>query len=365
MWSLRPIVFDDVPGWAVDDHGAARAALARHRDKPVSEIYRTGCLGIAPQLLLHLAEQSDEAAARADPRGFFEQVYTPVRLRLGDGSRGCVTGFYEPIVAAARERKPPFLTPLYSRPPDLVSIDPADAPASVQPGYRFGRQLADGQVVAYPDRREINVGALEGMGLEIAFLADPVDAFFIHIQGAARLQFDDGETIRITYDGKSGHPFTAIGKLLVERGELTAGTVSMMAIRRWLADHKDHARSLMEENRSFIFFRQSPANVAHDGPVAAAKIPLTAGRSLAVDRLIHTFATPIFVTADQVNGKPWQSLMIAQETGTAIVGPARGDIFFGSGDKAGELAGAVNSPCDFIVLVPNQWVDRLPKGLHS
>ncbi|MFZ2099700.1 MAG: MltA domain-containing protein, partial [Oricola sp.] len=172
------------------------------------------------------------------------------------------------------------------------------------------------------------------------------------VQGAARLRFADGNTIRVTYDGKTGHPFTAIGKRLVERGEIDPDAVSMNAIRRWLADHPGEARPLMEENRSYIFFREAAVDDPAAGPIAAAKVPLTAGRSLAVDRLLHTFGSPIFVGADKVNGRPWRKLMIAQDTGSAIVGAARGDLFMGSGAAAGERAGAVRSPADFVLLVP-------------
>ena len=139
---------------------------------------------------------------------------------------------------------------------------------------------------------------------------------------------------------------------LVERGEIAPALISMAAIRGWLAENPDRARPLMEENRSYIFFREAPVADRVGGPVAAAKVPLTAERSLAVDRLLHTFGTPVFVSADTVNDAPWSKLMVAQDTGSAIVGPARGDLFMGSGHEAGDRAGAVRSPADFFILVP-------------
>lgn len=359
-WHLRPVAFSDLDGWEGDDHGAALGALRRHRLKPPDQSYRKGSLGLPPGLLLELAARAHEAVARRDPRGFFESHCRPVRLMAADGARGRVTGFYEPQLAASRHRAPPFETPFLRRPADLVPVDDGNRPAGLDPSFRFARRQPDGRLTGYFDRAAIEAGALDGQGLEIAWAADPVDVFFVHVQGAARLTFPDGSATRITYDGKSGHPFTAIGRLLVERGEIDPQRVSMQTIRRWLADHPDRARALMAENRSYIFFREMPAGEPADGPVAAAKIPLTAGRSLAVDRLIHTFGTPVFVEADMVNGNPLRRLMIAQETGTAIVGPARGDIFFGTGDTAGERAGAVNSPCDFTVLVPRDTADTLP-----
>lgn len=360
VWHVRPVAFADLDGWQADDHGAALSALARHRHKPAGHSYRKGSLGLDPDRLLDLALRADDAEARRDPRAFFESHYVPLRLAAADGARGRVTGFYEPELAASRRKHPPFETPFLRRPADLVAVDDTSRPAGLDPSYRFARLRPDGTLCEHHDRSAIEAGALDGQGLEVAWAADPVDVFFVHVQGAARLTFADGTATRITYDGKSGHPFTAIGRLLVERAEVDPQRVSMQTIRKWLADHPDRSRALMAENRSYIFFREMPAGDPGDGPVAAAKIPLTAGRSLAVDRLIHTFGTPVFVQADTVNGNRFRRLMIAQETGTAIVGAARGDIFFGTGDAAGERAGAVNSPCDFIVLAPRDMADTLP-----
>lgn len=361
MWSLRPIAFNDLAGWAGDDHGAALAALARHSKKPADEIYRTGRLGVPPEPLMALAAEAAEPDACTDPRGFFESRYVPVRLDPGHGERGLVTGFYEPELSASRVRTSSFAVPFLRRPPDLVPVDDGNRPSGFDPEMRFARRTDDGVLTEYRDRAAIEAGALDGQDLEIAYVADPVDAFFVHIQGAARLTFDDGSATRITYDGKTGHPFTAIGALLVARGEVPAETVSMQSIRAWLASHPDKAAGLMAENRSYIFFKETPAGRPGDGPIAAAKVPLTAGRSLAVDRLLHTFGTPVFVDADKVGDAPFRRLMIAQETGSAIVGPARGDIFFGTGAEAGEAAGGVKSPCTFTILVPRDMVDRLPE----
>ncbi|WP_306117203.1 MULTISPECIES: MltA domain-containing protein [unclassified Roseitalea] len=365
MWQLRPTDFAELPGWREDDHGAALATFRRHGEKPAAERYRTGRLGIAPDPLIDLARKAGDRRARLSPRAFFEAHFAPFRLHARNGARGLVTGFFEPVLPASRDRKPPFATPLLRRPPDLVAVDKAGRPPELDAGFRFARRLPDGRLAEYPDRAAIEAGALAGQGLEIAWLADPVDAFFVHVQGAARLAMDDGSVMRVSYDGKTGHPFTAIGRLLVERGEIDAETVSMQTIRAWLTGHRDRAAALMRENRSYIFFKAMPPGDPRDGPVAAAKIPLTAHRSLAVDRLIHTFGTPIHVHADAVAGKPVRRLMIAQETGSAIVGPARGDIFFGTGETAGEAAGGVRSACDFTVLVPRALAERLPGELDA
>ncbi len=195
-------------------------------------------------------------------------------------------------------------------------------------------------------------GALAGERLELVWLKDAVDAFFIHVQGAARVALPDGTTMRVTYAAKSGHPYTSIGRVLVERGALTRETATMQGIRAWLGAHPGEAAAVMAANRSFIYFREAEVVDRSLGPVAAAKVPLTAGRSLAVDRLIHAFHTPIWVETMLPSGGTFRRLTIAQDTGSAIVGPARGDIFFGSGDAAGEIAGSMRGGGRFVVLMP-------------
>ncbi|WP_018689750.1 murein transglycosylase A [Ahrensia kielensis] len=352
MWSLRPISYSALSGWKDDDHGAALAAFQRQALKPIDERYKTGSIGITPAAFDPLIALSQRPEAIKNPRHFFEDNFSAYKLVCHDEKRGQVTGFYEPEVDAQRGSDAQFATPLLRRPDDLIVLNESNRPSTLSEDYRFGRRDGNGNIVEYYDRAAINRGAIDVDDLAIAWIKDPVDAFFIHVQGAARLNMGNGETVRITYDGKSGHPFTAIGKNLIERGEIAKDQISMQSIRAWLSKNPDKATALMEENRSYIFFKEAPSINENLGPIAAAKVPLTTERSLAVDRLIHTFGTPIFVQADTVNNAPFQHLMIAQETGTAIVGPSRGDIFFGSGDLAGEKAGAVNSLCDFTILVP-------------
>ena len=351
---MQAIKFEDVPGWGTDDHLAALQTFARQRLKPNSETYRQGRIGVKPSSLDALVVQAESALAQAAPQRFFEQNFRAVNIGNVEGKdrTGRLTAFYEPEVEALSYRGGNFQTPILRRPADLVALNDNNRPAKVDPSCRFGRQQPDGTVGPYYDRAQINAGALDSDQLALAYLADPIEAFFIHIQGAARLHLEDDSLLRVTYDGKSGHPFTAIGRLLVDRGEIAAQDISMQTIKAWLRAHPDKAMPLMEENRSYIFFKKAPTTDKTLGPVAAAKVPLTAGRSLAVDRSLHTFGTPIFVNADSVNGAPFARLMIAQETGTAIVGPTRGDLFCGTGLAAGQLAGAVNSPCDFTLLIP-------------
>ena len=253
-------------------------------------------------------------------------------------------------MAGSRIRTKRFATPLYRAPDDLVEFDPAAPPANIDPALRFARRDKD-TLTPYFNRAQIEAGALAGRGLELVFLADPVDAFFIHIQGSARIDLSDGDTMRVTYAAKSGHPYTPIGAVLIEMGELEKGKATMATIRAWLAANPDKAGPIMARNRSFIFFREAPVDDPQLGPIAAAKVPLTAERSLAVDRLVHSFHTPIWVETTLPDGEAFRRLMIAQDTGSAIVGPARGDIFFGSGDLAGARAGAMARQGRFIILL--------------
>lgn len=363
-YRLVPARFSALPGWDEDDPSPLMAAMARCREhirtvKP----YKTGSLGItAGELLVLLDAASDEKPEGAEGvRAFFERHTVPFLVRKSDGSDGFVTAFYEPEVAVKSQPDEDFRYPFYGRPDDLVDVDDANRPAGFPSAYAFG--LRDGDaIVEYPDRGEIERGYLDGRGLEIAYARSKVDVFFAHVQGAARLLYPDGSLRRITYAAKSGHAFSAIGKLLIERGEIDAATVSMASIRDWLARHPDQVDAVLWHNRSFIFFKEAPVEDASLGPVAAAKVPLVAGRSLAVDRMIHTFGLPFFISSDSLThmdgGQPFRRLMLALDTGTAIVGPARGDIFTGSGDAAGALAGHVRNAATFHILIPKAAAER-------
>lgn len=254
-----------------------------------------------------------------------------------------------------------YCYPFYRRPDDLVDLDDSNRPAGLDASYMFAR-LRYGEIDAYPDRGEITSGYLAGKGLEIAWAKSSVDVFFVHVQGAARLRYPDGTLCRITYAAKAGHPFSAVGRLLIDRGELDRATISMQTIRDWLYAHPGEVDEVLSHNRSYIFFREADVADPQAGPIAAAKVPLVAGRALAVDRLIHTFGFPFFIRSESLthldNGGPFQRLMLALDTGSAIVGPARGDIFTGSGYEAGELAGTVRHDADFYILVPRAAAAR-------
>jgi membrane-bound lytic murein transglycosylase A len=359
---IAAVSFADLPGWVDEDHAAAFAAFRRSAFRFLEKPYRTGALGVTSESFApaYAGARELDAPGGAEAGAFFEQHFKPFSVTPADSPQGFVTGFYEPVVEASPVRTERFRYPLLARPDDLVDIDDANRPAGFDPYFAFGRQTPAG-IVTYFDRGEIERGVLAARGLEIAWLADKVDLFFVHVQGAARLRFSDGAERRVTYAAKTGHPFTGVGKVLIELGEIAREAVTMQSIRAWLAAHPGRVDEILWQNRSFIFFRDAAVDDPALGPVAAAKVPLTPGRSMAVDRLLHTFGTPFFIdapTLDVLGGSGFRRLMIAQDTGSAIVGPARGDLFAGSGDAAGEIAGVIKHPARFFMLVPAPIAER-------
>jgi len=350
---LEFIPFAEIHGWADDDHASAFAAFVISAARAVAAQPSGRPLGGDPEKLRRVAQAAlDQGALDSDgAREFFEAKFRPARI----AARGFVTGYYEPEVAASLSRKPRFAVPLYRRPPDLVGIDDASRPTGMDAEMRFARRTPHG-IEEYFDRAAIESGALAGHGLELAFVESPVEAFFIHVQGSARLRLVEGGTMRVGFDGKSGHAYTSIGKLTVERGILRREDAHKQGLEGWLKANETQGRALMRENRSFIFFRRT-GQTEDEGPLGAAGVPLTAGRSLAVDRTLVTFHTPLWVDAPGLaepdrDGPTFRRLMISQDTGSAIVGPGRGDIFFGSGDTAETLAGNVRHAAAMTLLLP-------------
>lgn len=362
--SLSPFLsarsYDDLPGWADDNHLAAFDAFRRSAFHAPVKPYRTGSLGIDFTAFLPAYEAARSAPPkdRAGARAFFERYFAPAQVSP-DNEAGLVTGFYEPVVEASPVRSEHYRWPLLSRPADLIDIDDTNRPDGMDPYLAFARRTMGGPV-EYHDRGAIERGALVGQGLEIAWFADKVDVFFIHVQGAARLNMTDGRQLRVTYAAKSGQRFTGPGRVLADAGEIPLEKVTMQSIRAWFKANADRVDDILWQNRSFIFFRPAAVDDPELGPIAAAKVPLSAGRSVAVDRLLHTFGTPFYIDAPTLtafDGEPFRRLMIAQDTGSAITGPARGDLFAGSGDAAGEIAGVVRNAADFYALVPRSLFD--------
>ncbi|MBS7543606.1 MltA domain-containing protein [Ancylobacter oerskovii] len=356
--AVEPLRFADLPGWRDDDPREALAAFRRScgkirwgRDlveppRPVFTALKRVCRHAG-----RLPARPGERQARA----FFEREFRPLRVVPLDAPQGFLTGYYEPEVAGSPVRTDDYATPLYRRPPDLILEAPPQNGVPANRGKAFREE--NGARVPYYDRAAIEEGALAGKGLEVVFIRDPADAFFAAIQGSVRVRLPDGRLLRLNYDGHNGQPYTPVGRILVERGIVPREKMSMDAIRAYIAAHPEEGRALMRENRSYVFFRVADQLSDKDGAVGAQGLPLVAERSIAVDRRIHVYGTPVFIDAElplAAEGalQPFRRLTIAQDTGSAIIGPARADIFFGAGSEAGSLAGRIRHPGDFAVLVP-------------
>lgn len=340
--------FAAIEDWQNDDHLDALKSFLRFCTFPEGGPEPR----YASEVLKRLCPAAREAAAsEASARTFLESRFTPYRI----AQKGFVTGYYEPEVDASRTRTDVFKVPLLKKPDGLEPVSSDRRPAGWPVNLSHGRRT-DGVLSELPDRGAIMDGALADEGLELVWLADPVDAYFIHVQGSARLKLTDGTVMRVGYAGKSGHPYTGIGKLLVDRGEGTPEDFTMSGLRAWLAEHPEERDPLFHENRSYIFFREIQDIDPDQGPIGAAGLPLTPGRSLAVDPKEIPYGSLVFVSASfddfETADRPFARLMVTDDTGSAIRGRARGDIFVGSGAASGETAGAIRHAAEFIVLVP-------------
>lgn len=370
--AIQALSYSELPGWVDDDHLAAFQCFLKSADIFTGEAGpKTRSLGVdGPTLGRILAEarkQADQIQTSVAAMAFFETHFAPVIFttdKLKAEFPGLLTAYFEPVLEGSLTRSEAFPVPLLRRPADLIEAkvfaESGKLPEDWPEDLRFGRKTSDG-LEPYFDRGEIegtdfSDGVLTGQGLELVWLADRVEAFFIHIQGSASIRLQQGGTMRVSYDGKSGHDYTAIGNVLKDMGLLASGSITMQTIKAWLSENRDRQLEILHQNRSFIFFQEEQSLQPGQGPRAAAGVQLTEGRSLAVDRVLQTFHTPIFVSFSK-DAVTHNRLMIAQDTGSAIVGPHRGDFFAGSGNEAGEIAGGFAAPCRFIVLIPRAQQD--------
>lgn len=288
-----------------------------------------------------------------DARAYFETSFRAYRVFDAARPEGLFTGYFEPEVAGSRRKSEEFQVPVYGRPPDLVSFPEGEGGAT---RLAYGR-IVDGKPEPYLTRREIEEGGLAGKGLEIVWLRDWADAFFMQIQGSGRVRLAEGGTLRLSYAAKSGLPYTGIGGLLVGRGAIPADAMSMQAIRGWMAANPQPARQLMWENESFVFFREAELADPELGALGAQHVQLTPRRSLAVDRSQWMFGTPVWLETSAPldragRSEPFRQLLVAQDTGSAIKGLARGDVYWGFGDDAARIAGPMKSTGTMTVLLP-------------
>ncbi len=291
-------------------------------------------------------------------RQFFEDNFRPARIARIAEETGLLTGYYEPTVEGSRFPTGEFSVPLYRRPPDLVHFDRKNRKEIFPNKGRVARRIARGKYVPYFDRAAIEDGALYGRHLEICYLKSWDDVLFMQIQGSARVRLEDGLVVRVNYDAHNGQPQASIGRLLIERNLISRDVMSMDRIRTWMTANPSEAAELRRMNKSFVFFRVTGLS-EFDEAAGAQGVPLTPVRSIAVDKQIHVYGTPFFIEAElpiasNAPTTPFRRLMIAQDTGSAINGPARADIFFGAGDEAGKIAGRIKQQGRFAMLVPRE-----------
>ncbi|MEM9292894.1 MAG: murein transglycosylase A [Acidobacteriota bacterium] len=380
-------------GWAQDDHGAAleafREGCGALRRRPDGRAMGPDGLGGTAADWKPLCAEADaltraggdlQAAAEA----FFRQRFRAYQVTNRDQEEGLFTGYYEPSLRGSRRQQGAYQTPLLRRPPELVSVELGDFRPHLR-GERISGRVTDGRLQPYADRQAIDDGALNRRSLELLWVDDPVDAFFLHIQGSGRVLLDTGGSVQVGYAGQNGHPYFAIGRALIERGEVPREQMSLQAIRGWLDQNPESVRELLHLNPSYVFFRQ----LTGPGPLGALGVPLTAGRSLAVDRSFFPLGAPVWLDGsapsfgaaetdaaetDSVEpiaqaqseattgtdqgqevpppGEDLRRLFIAQDTGGAIRGPVRGDVFWGYGEEAEERAGRMRHPGRLTLLLP-------------
>ena len=343
-FTLEPVAFPQLQGWADDRLAVAIPAflkscarlLALPDAAPLDtspHVADYGRVGVWRKLCEAAAAlpPEDDAAARR----FFGTSFVPLSVTDYGASGGLFTGYYEIELNGSRRRQGRYQTPIYRRPSEPGAAS------------RFSRA-------------EIEDGALAGRGLELLWVDNPIDAFFLEIQGSGRVRLRNGDTVRVGYDGQNGQPYVPIGRLLVERGVIPRSEATMMTIRDWMNQHPEAGAALRRENPSYVFFRE----LRGDGPIGAEGVVLTAGRSIAIDRAYIALGVPIWLEADErfASAAPVRRLVVAQDTGGAIKGPVRGDLFWGTGSAGASRAGIMNAHGRYYLLLPRSVASRLAPG---
>lgn len=354
---IEPVAWHEIKGWMEDNHAEAYSAfLASCKPILKSSAKARAERGETYRALFEVCGRAMAALplSEAGTRKFFEENFRPVRVSALGEKDGFFTGYYEPVIEGSRTKSDVYTTPLYRRPPDLVTQRLRRSGGKGKAGKRVVKRAT----APYYDRAQIEDGVLDGRGLEIVWVKSPIDAFFAEIQGSVRVRLDDGKVIRLNYADKNGHAYTAVGRFLIERGYVSREEISMQKIREYMEKFPEEGKKLRRENKSFVFFRETDLS-EYEEAIGAQGISLTAARSIAVDRKLHTYGMPVFVNAllPIASEKPdtwFRRLMIAQDTGGAIIGPARADIYLGAGDEAERAAGRFKHSGQFVMLVPNE-----------
>lgn len=343
---LKPARFAQLPGWQADRLEAVWPALLRSCDVLKSDRRWADVCAVARTL----GDQPGGVAVRQ----FFETRFAPWQVVNGDGStQGMVTGYYEPLIRGSLARSARSAWPIYGVPDDLVTVDLGEIYPELK-NMRLRGRLVGNTLVPYWTRGELAAQGRAVRAPVIAWADDPIELFFLQVQGSGRIALDDGSFLRIGYADHNGHPYKSIGRWLIEQGELTRSQASMQGIQRWARSHPKRLRELLDQNPAFVFFRRMPASDA--GPLGALGVPLEAERSIAVDRSAVPLGAPVFLATTEPNSaKPLRRLVMAQDTGGAIKGGVRADYFWGFGDDAGALAGRMRQNGEMWVLLPKSW----------
>jgi membrane-bound lytic murein transglycosylase A len=343
--AFRAAAWSELPGWRDDAVHEAWSALAASCG-PLArrEPWRETC-GI-------VARTPNPDAENA--RRFFERYFKAWQITSAEGAEdGLITGYYEPVLRGSRKRTSRYRYPLYAAPDDLVIVDLGEIYPELK-GTSVRGRLEGRRVVPYYDRAQIEAGPAALRGKELIWVDDPIDLFFLQIQGSGRAVLDGGETIRVAYADNNGHPYRSIGRVLIDRGELALEQASMQGIKQWARDNPDRLAALLNTNARYVFFRELPANGA--GPPGSLGVPLTPRRSVAVDPRLVPLGAPVFLSTTWPNStRPLNRLMLAQDTGSAIRGAVRADFFWGYGEAAAREAGRMKQRLRMWVLLPNGY----------
>ncbi len=334
---LHPVAFADLPGYAQDDHLCAfkvflqsAQSIAQGAPELRNALPAPAALRVVCTAALH-----ETIGLATEARQFFENHFIPCRIETDEQPSAFLTGYYEPVVPGSLVRTEAFTEPVFARPADLDQLSP------------------------YPTRAEIEATGLTRFQ-PLVWLADAIEVFMIQVQGSAAVDLRDGRRVRLTYAGRNGQPYTSIGRALIEAGEIAPDEMSLARLKQWVRDSGQAAgapgRALLHRNLSYIFFSMDESPARAQGPIGGAGVPLTPLRSVAVDRSLWPYGLPVFVDAvlPGADGglSPFQRLMIGQDTGSAILGPARLDLFMGSGDQAGAVAGNIRHRAGLYILLP-------------
>lgn len=348
---LKPVGWEEIEGWYKDDLRLAWPAWMQSCSTLINKPAWQKACNAANTLNATKAGKPSAAALQA----YFTTYFSVYKTYNSDGSdTGLITGYYEPMLKGSRTKSTQYPNPLYAPPPDLITVE-LDSQFPELKYKRVRGRLIGNKLVPYYNRAEIEAESSPVKGLELLYVDDIIDVFFLQVQGSGLIQLDSGEQVHVGYADQNGYTYNSIGRLLVERGELTLAQASMQGIKNWARNNLDKLRELLNNNPSYVFFRELPSGLP--GPLGALGVPILAERSVAVDPKFIPLGAPVFLSTTEPNSsKPLKRLMMAQDTGGAIKGGVRADFFWGAGRDAGAKAGSMKQPGKIWVLLPKDFI---------